>query len=694
MNNRPHARLVLFVGIALAGFLGIALRAMWIQGFASEWFLQQGDWRHVASRELMGPRGDIIDRSGNVLASTVRMSTIAFDPQHFFLNHRDRADEFVRVASQLPGFDADRFETWQNMRPETDLPRYRVLARDMWTPDAEAVLAELAELGITSAYEVPDYRRVYPSPMSAGALLGFLGVPDGDTIARGVAGIEQTFDQQLQGSAMPYAVVRDRRGVAYSFTEEPVIAEARGATVRMTIDLALQQRVEEAMQQTVEHFEAESAVVVVSDVDTGALLALSAWPPLDPNLGAADPNAVYTHPAIGYVFEPGSTAKMLTFGAALEENLVSLDETIDCAGGQLYIGGGMVTDTHPLAMATALEVMTHSSNIGSLRIGMRLSAERFRQYLEEFGINQLSGIELPGEVDGSLPPLRAWGEAVHSRAAYGYGFNLTPLQLNMATNAVANGGELLRPHVVADVTLADGSVVYRGERSVSRRVISERAAAELNTALITVTTEAGTGTNAGVPGFLVAGKTGTAQLVGANGYAREYLASFTGYLPADAPRFAITVMVVRPNPRIGYYGGVVAAPLFRAAAIAALEREGIFASDRVGTELASPIEAIDATVAENIDQIDVQATASALGEVPADGLFAAALGGVRVQVPDLRGQWITQAIAGAEAAGFEVRIDGLAGRVVGQEPVGFARPGSVIVLQLEQGAADADGTAQ
>jgi cell division protein FtsI (penicillin-binding protein 3) len=658
--NRAHGRLVLLIGCSVAVMLGICLRALWVQVFAREWYLEQANWRHRATLEVVGPRGDIVDRDGVVVASSVRMSTLAFDPQDFFtkVTEPERIDAFVDIVDDLPLFDRERFERWRTMTA-AELPRYRVFARNMWAPDAEAVVAALRELRINSVYEVPEYRRIYPTPMSGGHLLGFLAISDAEPDPHGVAGVERTYDRYLEGSVVEYEVLRDRVGRGYSLDVEPRIAQARGNTVELAIDLQLQQRVELAAQQTVEHFEAESAIVIVSDVETGAVRAMVSWPPFDPNVGVADPNVRYTHPAVGFTFEPGSTAKIMTFASAIDHGSLRLDETIDCANGRYYVGGYWVTDTHRMGEATALEVLQHSSNIGALRIGMRLEPGTLRDYLVGFGVGERSGVDLPGEELGRVRPLR-WPESVHATVSYGYGFNLTPLQLNMATAAIANGGELMRPYVVERVVAADGSVVMQSTPQVRRQVVSRHAAAEVTRAMVSVTDEAGTGTAAAVPGFTVAGKTGTARLIGDAGYENSYLASFTGFVPAEEPRFAITALVLRPTPRIGYYGGVVAAPLFREAAVAALEREGIAAPSRTMPSLAAALEAAPAVHARHAGD-----------RPPLDEALEAVADSARPvhDVPDCVGLWLHEALERAAEAGFAVSVDGAGTRVVSQSVV-------------------------
>lgn len=674
-NARRHPvtwRISLIVAGLLCGLVAFVLRAWWLQVVVAEEHLDRGNWRHVTERTVEAPRGTIVDREGRELARSIHAPTLAFDPRYFVLNESNLAETLLAEIGDLDRFDEARFAEWMTAEP-ADVPRYFVLERRMWPGRAEALLDRLHEAGIRSVYAVPEYRRVYPYRELAAHTLGFVR---GDG-REGVAGVERVFDEALSGGTVSWSVLRDSDRRSYLLDEAPDVEAARGNTVVLTIDTPLQRVVEDALAETVEHFGAEQGVVVVSRPETGEILSLASWPPFDPNQPGGADDSVWAHPAVSHVFEPGSTAKMLTFAAAANEGLVGWDTPIDCENGRKRIGRYTIRDTHYDEVIPAWQVMQHSSNIGSANLGMQMSQATHRSYLEAFGFGSRTGLGFPGEEPGYIPGGR-WPDITHATISYGHGFNLTPLQLNMMTAAIANGGRLMQPRLVREIRDASGEVIERFEPVVRGRPVRPEAAALVTRMLETVVEEDGTGTAAAIEGFSVAGKTGTAELVdrSTGTYHDQYMSSFSGFVPADEPAFAITVMVLRPDPEIGYYGGVVAAPLFARIGEQALLLDGIFPEGELADGLAR-VDVVDEDEDADADAAPSAAPAPANDPTRGSHVEAVSTGtpvtapfagevGARDTVPDLRGRWVRDAMVEAAARGYRLTVNGT-GRVVHQE---------------------------
>lgn len=702
--KRIHQTVLVLVII----FVAVTLRSYWIQIVKSEEFLARGDWRSETKTRFQAARGAILDRNGRELAQSVLAPTLAFDARHFFSNEvvakaidkegnyrcgREddeaktldlmRDGEPVCVADmrdqlrKLEGYDAARFTAWSQSDP-AQLPRYVVMERRTSPKRAGEISDDLRKKTISALIATPEYRRIYPYRSLAGRTIGTI---QGDGV-EGQSGVERRYNRELSGGFVEYDVGRDVARRTYLLSDMPDMDASRGADLVLSIDMPLQQFVEEALASTIEKFSAANGIVIVSHVPTGELRALASWPPFDPNIANTYPTEAWLDPVIGNVFEPGSTAKIVTVAAAIDKGLVTPDTLIDCNMGTYHIGGHTVKDTHEAGVIPVWEVIQYSSNVGSLKMGLKLEQKDHYDYLRAFGFGRNTGLGLGGESGGILrsPP---WREVEHATFSYGYGFSASPLQINLATAAIANGGRLMKPMLVREVRSHRGAPTIIAPE-VRSQAVSADTAQKVSLMLETVTSDAGTGTNARVPGFRVAGKTGTAKLFSnkTGQYENEYLSSFTGYLPVDQPEFAITVMILRPDKSKGYYGGIVAAPLFREVAAQALVMSNIFPADHgdgsgsgadaqsgIGRLRAPEPARADASAAEESEgNPETSATASDPSE--------------RV-VPTLLGLSASEAISKLAQLQLEPRLQGR-GRVVGQQPSpGEATPaGAFVTLQL------------
>lgn len=654
------------MGVVLA-FLLVAygtfmFRAYQLQVVLAEDHLDRAAWGVESVSRHEAPRGDIRDRDGDLIAGSAPAYTIAYDPRLLLTEDRE---ELTFVMTQLAGlerFDRAELVAWANA-DITEVPRYRVLERGVAPARTEELLENLRQRGIRGVFREDGYARVYPFGALAGRTIGFL-----DAFAEnGVAGLELAFDDTLQGSTVEYRVARDASRNPYLIGDSPDIRMAAGNDVTLTIDRELQAVAEAELERVITEFHAEAGTAVAIQPETGEILALATWPPYNPNTEAGVDDSGWRNPAIAAAYEPGSTAKIFTFAAALEEGVVRYDSEIDCQNGAVMVDRYRIRDRHCHDSIRAWEVIRDSSNIGALTMGMRMQQSTHRAYLAEFGLGVRTGVELPGEAQGMLPGLdRPWPASRHATISYGYGFSVTPLQLAAATAVIANGGVRIQPHIIRGITGPGGAVLHTSGNPESSRVISERTARQVTDAMVTVVSEEGTAALASVPGYDVAGKTGTARMIRATGgYADdEYLSVFTGFAPADAPRVAIAVMVERPDPQIGYYGGTVAAPIFAAIARRALELDGLPVSEALN---AVPVE--HASAAEPVEGLEVHEPRAVVGPR---------------EVPDFAGMLVHEAMAMAGRRGLSVSVEGT-GRVVAQTPDPFspATPGMPVTLTLE-----------
>jgi cell division protein FtsI (penicillin-binding protein 3) len=434
----------------------------------------------------------------------------------------------------------------------------------------------------------------------------------------------------------------------------------QGARLELTIDAALQEVVEAELEAAVTARQAAAGVAVVMDPSTGEILALANVPSFNPNSVGASTAERWRNRVITDSYEPGSTFKGILAAAAIEAGAIHPQDRIYCEGGHYAVGNRVVHDHEPYGWLTFADVIKHSSNIGAAKTGERLGAQRFATAITAFGFGEPTGIDLPGESPGLVRPLRKSSRITLATTSFGQGIAVTPLQLLRAYAAIANGGKLLRPYVVRRVVAADGSILHENKPQVVGQPIAA-ATARIVTQLLRGVVDGGTGTQARIDGIPVAGKTGTAQKVDAKtgGYsARDRMSSFVGFVPADAPRFVILVVI--DSPRTATYGGLVAAPVFRRIAEYGLDRLGL----RVAAAPA-PMPGDTAVFARFVNWIG------------ADGDRG---------MPSFIGLSMREALVQAARAGWEVESDG-SGFVVAQDPPPGTETANGRKLKLRFGSA-------
>ena len=550
-----------------------AIGAMLVLGRAYHLQIKNGDRyqgvakrQSVAFRKFEAKRGVITDRNGAELAITVDVDSIYAEPR-VLKNPK-------LVASQLSsvlGLDEKKLESRLDSKMY-----FRYLKRRV----SPKVAAQVRALKIKGIGIRKEPKRFYSNRKLAAHVLGFMNFE-----GVGVAGIERRFDPILRGRNYEVPTLRDALGNRVLNEGFVPHAALEGHDLRLTIDRHIQHSAQIELKKAVEENEGSSGVAIVMKPDTGELLALASYPDFNPNnLSGVKPEAQLNR-AISMVYEPGSTMKLVTISAALEDNVVAADETIDCENGKWKVGRRTIRDgNHKYGQLGLPEILKVSSNICSAKVGFRLGAQRLHHWLTAFGMGRRTGIDLPGELRGLIRPPNRWRDIALANISFGQGLAVTPLQVVQAAAVIANDGVLVTPKIVSS-TLEKGASEKIHHSDPPRRVIRTEVAKRLKNMMIGVTEDGGTAESAAVNGFRVAGKTGTSQKIDpvTRAYSRSlYVASFVGFVPAGDPAAVILVLVDEPKKSI--YGGVVAAPAFKNIAMATLSNLGVFPSDHEANE--------------------------------------------------------------------------------------------------------------
>ncbi len=538
------------------GFVVIAMvlsvfgaRLVQLQGVDPNAYAEMAAAEGTVEVVLPAARGDILDRNGEPLASSVDGLMVVADP----LLTADRAPELAKfLANRL---DVDYFTILPRLREEGS--RFEYIARRVPSTLATEVIEEAEEAGFAGLGTRRDPLRDYPADDVAANLIGFVGTDEA------LSGFERTFDDQLAGSdgSARFAVGDGKRiPLGDSTIKQPV----DGAELRTTIDLDLQWFAQRVLRQTVEDARADSGFAVVMHRKTGELMAIADHPTFDANDPLDSPEEDLGSRALSDVYEPGSVQKALTMSSLIDAGKVT-------PRTRIKVPGSLSRDTrtigdwfpHGTIRLTLAGVLSQSSNIGTVLAADKLPGPQLRRYLAQFGLGQKTGIGVRGETNGILPDASLWNRLVKDRAAFGQSLSVNAVQMVAAINTIANGGVRVDPNVVLGRATTDDGQTVGTETTTTREVISRKAARQTARMMeLVVDPEHGVAPGAAVPGYRVAGKTGTAQRVGVGCgcYDGTFTVSFAGFAPADDPEF--TVYVVVQNPRNGGGGGSVAGPAF------------------------------------------------------------------------------------------------------------------------------------
>jgi len=534
-------------GLAVA-FLLLIVQLARIQIVDADFYRHQAERQQVVRRQLSARRGRIFDRNGRLLASSVQRWSIYADPKGL-----KRPEAAAVVLSHILNVSRERL--LRDFRKDT----YFVWVKRQ-VSDQEA--ARVRELGLAGVHLQRESKRLYPQGALAAHVIGFTDI-DG----RGLAGIEMKMDALLRGRRGMEAVLCDGGRRIFGAPPDAVSEQPfNGYDVYLTLDAYIQNIVEQELAKAVQKHEPESATAVVLDVRDGSILSMASWPSFDPQAPAATPVGNQRNLAISDAYEFGSVLKPIAIAAALECGIVEPDTQFDCHNGQWRVGGRTLHDAHPYGLLTVSDIICHSSNIGAAQVGLRLGAELLHSAFYGFGFGRPGNVALPGEAGGIVRPLKAWNDYSVVSVSFGQELTATPLAVARAFAVFANGGRLLQPRIVKAVKPTDGgkAVYTAGPPLVSGSPISPRTAAQVFAMLARVVRE-GTGRNARLSDYPVAGKTGTAQMLrpDGRGYSdKRYLSSFCGIAPVGDPRIVVLVSLKAPTKN-GYYGGTAAAPAAR-----------------------------------------------------------------------------------------------------------------------------------
>ncbi|MFA9411189.1 MAG: penicillin-binding protein [Deltaproteobacteria bacterium] len=665
MKNRRQrwfrARIALLGACVMCVALLVIVRAFHVQIATGDRLREMAEDQHLRHLRVSPRRGAIYDRHGAELAVSADVDSVYANPRRLKAMEQDPQIVARRIAKVL---DVD----YERLAKRLAADRYFVWIERQVTPNEATRIRELDIPGIELMTEA---RRYYPNRHLAAHLLGFADI-DG----RGIEGIELAYEDRLRGSDRRVEAIRDRRGHVVFADDMEDDRTIQGQSVVLTIDKAIQHIAERELALGVRTFEARGGSVVVMDPSSGEILALANYPPFNPNEPSKHPIAHRRNRAVVDRFEPGSTVKPFTMAAALASGAVKPNQSINCENGVTRLGGRLLHDAHPYEWLTPTQILAYSSNIGIAKIALDLGKKDLYRGFRRFGFGEPTGLGVPGETAGILRHYRRWYEIDTAAVSFGQGMSVTNVQLATAMSAIANGGRLMQPMLVRRMSDGHGAIIEENKPRVRRQVVPRRVAKLVGQMLTAVTEPGGTAMEAAVDGYLVAGKTGTAQKADYvhGGYAKDkWLASFIGFAPADRPSVVISVVI--DEPVIAHYGGTVAGPVFRRIAEVTLRHMGITPEGR---------QAVLAKKKEQ--QIAVVETETAPEEEPVEKGESA--------VPDVRSLPLRQAVIALHAESLVAEVQG-SGLVVSQEPApGKAvSHGSVVRLQLERRGFDADSAA-
>jgi cell division protein FtsI (penicillin-binding protein 3) len=566
-SHRPRI-LILSLGFACL-WSCLLIRAAWIQLIPNERLEALKRRQFETTITLGNRRGEILDRNGHELATSAPAWSLFADPKVLEepkIAARKMAEIFRK---KHPAIEKRRVARLVYDKIKNRKRRFVWLERQL---TAETKF-EIENLRIKGLGFIEEPRRIYPNERLLSNVLGFVGQE-----GRGLEGIELKFNDALSGARRKISLQKDARGRPLVingrlFTEVP-----DGATLELTIDREIQYVVERELAEAVTKHEAAAGAALVLNAQTSEVLAMATLPTFNSNDGPRFSAEVRRNRVVTDVFEPGSTMKTFVMAAAIEKGAVQPNTKVFGEWGQMRLADRIIREAdakHKFGMITITEALAASSNIVSAKVAKMIGAEALRNAYLKFGFGEISGVDLPGEAKGLLQQL-PWREHLLANISFGHGVAATPLQIANAYASIANGGILKRPYVIKSIRDAETGEVFQEQPKEIRRVISEETAAKMRLMLSATTLENGTGINARVPGFPVAGKTGTAQRVleGGRGYEPgAYVSSFVGFLPVNDPKYVIFVALDKPQK--DYYGSAVAAPVFAKIARFAVTRAGL-----------------------------------------------------------------------------------------------------------------------
>ncbi|MCX6147177.1 MAG: penicillin-binding transpeptidase domain-containing protein [Candidatus Kapabacteria bacterium] len=524
------------------GYFFVIMRLFAIQVIKGDEYREKAKKQHESRVEISAKRGNIYDRNGKLLATTIQSLSVAVDPQLL-----DDVSDFCDSLAKALNQPASKFK----QKIENAKGNFVWIARGITYSPYLTRLKTQKQKGVII---IEEPKRIFPFGSVGAQVVGFTNIDN-----KGIEGIERGYDTLLKGNSGYMIMYRDGLGHLRPSPDLPLIPAIDGRSIQLTVDIELQRIIEHELSRGIDAAKASAGTVIAIKPQTGEIIAMASFPTFDPGNRNAPPEAKRNR-GITDVFEPGSTFKLITACAGIEENVVTEEEIMDGHNGSFQFLSFTIKDVHAMGRVPFREAIHQSSNIILSEVATRIGEDRFYKYIRNFGFGGYLGIDIPGEISGKVPKPAQFTPGTIRFLGHGYALNSTPLQVVNAYATVANEGQMMKPYLVKGTYNVNEQFVEHKPEKI-RRVISEKTAKRI-TELFVGVVDSGSGKKAIIKGLRIAGKTGTAQQIVNGQYSKQdYFASFVGYYPADNPQIAIIVVVDRP--RVSIYGGASAAPIFQ-----------------------------------------------------------------------------------------------------------------------------------
>ena len=639
MKFRIFIIFVVFIMMTVA----ISAKAYQLQILKSQRLSQLAERQHRKVISVVPKRGVIYDRNREEMAISIDVDSICAEP----IKISDAYKTAKELSPILKMSEKELAEKFTVKRPFTWVSR-RI------SPEQSTKVKNLKLDGIGF---IKEARRFYPNRETAGNIIGFAGLD-----SRGLEGLELQYNDYLKGETTHSVVERDALGriiLSHGLKQRD---EQAGNDLVLTVDKTIQFIAEKELKETVVRTNAKSGTVVAMNPKTGEILAIANEPQFNPNIFGNYNPSFWRNRAVTDCFEPGSTFKVFVVASALEKGVISAKDTFFCENGSYIVAKRTLHDTHPYGWLNVQDIIKFSSNIGAGKIGEKLGKERLYENLRKFGFGERTGIDLPGEIPGQLRPTNQWSQIAVHTVSFGQGVSVSAIQLISGLSAIANNGYLMKPYLVKQIVSPEGKIIKESKPQIIRKVISEKTAKQVASFMKTTVIQGGTATKAFIDGYEVAGKTGTAQKpdLTSGGYSKgKYVSLFMGFTPSDDPSIAILVLV--DEPRGIYYGGEVAAPVFKKIAEETMHYMGILPARIVAQDNPTPPKALSKP--KGSDGLRKDADIKEEGTVKSE----------KFVMPDFTGMSIRQILRMIHDSKIDIRIIG-SGRAVEQS----LRPGSIV----------------
>jgi len=626
-------RIILISSLLFICFVFIVGRMFQLQVLKKEELYQLAAQQHHVQVPLVPKRGTIYDQKENELAVSIEVDSIYADPR--------KVGDVERTANDVASIlQTDRMELQRRLKSRRS---FEWIQRKISPKEAD----EIKALQLSGIYFLRENRRFYPNSQLAAHIIGFVGLD-----SKGLEGVEFQYDSRLNGGSLVWTMGRDAFGREIVMGDPLFEKEDHHQNLILTLDKHIQHMVETELSSAVQKWRAKGGMAIAMDPQTGKVLAMASYPFFNPNQFLQYQSKVWRNRAVSDTFEPGSLFKAFLAAAALEESVVRPSDSFFCENGSYAVYDRTIHDHSKHGWLTFQQIIKFSSNIGASKVGEKIGKERLYRYICAFGFGEKTGIDLPGEAKGIVHDPRYWPPVALDTISFGQGISVTAVQLATAVSAIANGGFLMKPYVVERIRDEKGEVKQSFQPEVIRKVISEETAKKV-TALLKATTEkGGTGETAVPVGYEVAGKTGTAQKADPSlgGYSEDrFTSGFMGFAPAEDSK--IVLLVVVDEPQGSNYGGVVAAPVFKAIMEKVLPYLNVHPKGTLIVKKGS----------------DAMLNQETLGTGPLREEMKVGKAVGKVVMPDLTGLSMRNALSRIEGKGLIIKVSGN-GRVVEQTP--------------------------